>query len=164
MKVTASKKEYKLNAAAVDEVSEDFQSFLIQLKTQKKNVILSRLTVEEILLDFMDKFGQDVGFTFIKNKFLGKPYITISVEGDRFNPLEKEDSEDLFGNWSNSLITSCDYAPSYSYENGVNIITINFAKKAMNPILRLVLAIVSALLVSLLKLVVPQEAISFIIQ
>ena len=138
MKITSVKKDYGLNAAAVDEVSEDFQTFLIQLGAKKKNIILSRLTVEEVLLDFIDRFGEDGKFTYTKSKFLGKPYISLRVEGEQFNPLEKGNADDAFGNWSNSLITNCDYTPSYSYEHGANVVTMSFAKKTLNPIFKLI--------------------------
>ena len=162
MKITSVKKDYGLNAAAVDEVSEDFQAFLIQLGAKKKNIILSRLTVEEVLLDFIDRFGEDGKFTYTKSKFLGKPYISLRVEGEQFNPLEKGNADDAFGNWSNSLISNCDYTPSYSYERGANVVTMSFAKKTLNPIFKLIIAIAAAVLVSLLKLVVPEDVISFI--
>lgn len=161
MRFTPDKKEYYLNGESVDKVSDDLQRFLKDLGAQKKNIIVARLTIEEIILKYIEKFGTEKKFTYIKNNFLGKPYVSISVEGEVFNPLEdKEDDE--FGNWANTFIQSSDYTPSYSFEKGINTIVMRFSKKGLNPILKLLIAIFAAVLVSLLKLVLPAGTISFI--
>ena len=161
MKLKSEKQVYKLIPESVDLVSEDVESFLKELKAPKKNILESRLTVEEILLDMMDKYGSDTEFAYIKNNFLGKPYITISVKGEPFNPLEKE-GDDEFGNWSSALIQNADYTPSYTFNRGVNAVTMRFSKKEMNPALKLLIAIAAAIVVSALRFVVPAEVIAFI--
>ena len=161
MKLKSEKQVYKLIPESVDLVSEDVESFLKELKAPKKNILESRLTVEEILLDMMDKYGSDTEFAYIKNNFLGKPYITISVKGEQFNPLEKE-GDDEFGNWSSALIQNADYTPSYTFNRGVNAVTMRFSKKEMNPALKLLIAIAAAIVVSALRFVVPAEVIAFI--
>ena len=161
MRFTPAKNTYKLTPEVIDLVSEDVHSFLAKLKAPKKNVLQARLTVEEILLDFADKYGDEKEFTYIKNNFLGKPYITICVEGEQFNPLEK-DGDDEFGNWTSALIQNADYTPSFTYNRGVNAVTMRFSKKETNPILKLLIAIVAAFLVSLLRLVLPADGIAFI--
>ena len=161
MRNTPDKKEYYLTPENIDEVSEDFQEFLKKLGAPKKNIIGSRLTVEEVLLDFMDRFGSDTKFTYIKSNLFRKPYVSISVEGEIFNPLEQEDDEE-FGNWASTYIQITDYTPSYSYHKGVNTISMRFPKKSLNSIVKLLIAIGAAMLVSLLKFVVPAETITFI--
>ena len=160
MRIKPERKIYKLAPESIDAVSEDVVSFLTELKAPKKNIIETRLSVEEILLDYMDKFGSETEFTYIKSNFLGKPYLTLSVSGEQFNPLEKEDDE--FGNWSSALINNADYTPSYSFSRGINSFTMRFSKKEMNPIFKLLIAIAAAFLVSLLAFVIPNESITYI--
>ena len=162
MKIKPEKKVLKLEPTTVDLISEDIQEFLTVLGTQKKNLLAARLTMENILLDFMDHFGSDAEVTYVENNFLGKPYISISVEGEEFNPLEK-DGDDEFGNWSSSLISNSDFTPIYSYEKGVNVITMRFSKKELNPIFKLLIAIVLASIVSLLKFSLPQSTMDYIV-
>ena len=162
MKIKPEKKQFKLEPAAIDEISEDLQEFLQAIGTQKKNLLAARLAIEDILLDFMEKFGNDADLIYTENKFLGKPYITINVKGEEFNPLEKDD-EGEFGNWSSSLIASSDFTPVYSYEKGTNTITMRFSKKSMNPIFLLVIAIVSAFLVSLIRFALPKATMDYIL-
>ena len=136
MRITPDKKTYSLSPETVDIISDDVGSFLKELKTPRKIVIESRLTVEEILLGFMDEFGDEKEVTYVKNNLFGKPSITLSVNGEQFNPLEKED-DDEFGNWSSALINNAENTPSYSFNKGVNAITMRFSKKEMNPIFKL---------------------------
>lgn len=161
MKLTPVKTKYKLEPKFVDIVSESVQSFLAELKVPKQKIIATRLSVEEILLTLMEEYGAEKEFTYVQSNFFGKPYISISVEGEPFNPLEK-DTDDEFGDWSSALIQNADFTPSYSFDRGVNAVTIRFSKKGMNPIVKLFLAIFAALLVSGLKFVLPDESIVFI--
>ncbi len=161
MRIKQIRKNYKFVPESVDAVSAEIQRFLTELKAQKKNIIETRLSVEVILLDLMDKYGEEQNFTYAENNFLGKPYITITVEGEAFNPLEKDDDEE-FGNWSSALIQNSDYTPAYSYDRGVNTIRINLSKKEVNPIIKLFVAIVAAVVFSLLRAIIPKETIEFI--
>ena len=161
MRIKQIRKNYKFVPESVDAVSAEIQRFLTELKAQKKNIIETRLSVEVILLDLMDKYGEKQSFTYAENNFLGKPYITITVEGEAFNPLEKDDDEE-FGNWSSALIQNSDYTPAYSYDRGVNTIRINLSKKEVNPIIKLFVAIVAAVVFSLLRAIIPKETIEFI--
>ncbi len=161
MRITPVKTNYKLEPASIDLVSEDISLFLTALKAPKKNIIETRITVEELLIAFMEKYGCEREFIYIKNDFLGKPYISFNVEGEPFNPLEKE-NDDEFGDWTSALIENADYTPAYSFDRGINTVTIHFSKKQTNPIIKLILAIVTALLVSLLKFVIPASGIAFI--
>ncbi len=161
MRFTPEKTKYQLLPENVDNISEDVHRFLTALKAQKKNILETRLTVEEILLELTEKFGDTYEITYIKNNFFGKPYITIAYEGEPFNPLEKE-ADDEFGNWSSVFIQNAEYTPSYSYEHGMNSITMRFSKEGMNPVLKLMIAIAVAVLISLLRFVAPAETVTFI--
>ena len=161
MKLISTKKNYQLTPAAVDTVSEDVGQFLGRLKASKKITVETRFTVEEILLKLMEKYGSEKEFCYIESDFLGRPYFSISFEGEQFNPLERDDNDE-FGNWSSALIQSADYTPVYSFNKGVNTVTVQLYKKGMNPVLKLTLAILAAFLVSLIRFAVPAESISYI--
>lgn len=161
MKIIPEKQKYPLSAASVDRVSEDLHGFLNSLGMQRKNAIATRLSTEDLLLNLSGHFGEEKDFIYTKNSFWGRPYITIAVEGDKYNPLEREGDE-LFGDYQNELLRNVDSAPVYTYEHGINIITVKFSKKELNPMIKLLLAIVAAVLVSLIKFVLPESAIDFV--
>ncbi|MBQ5995048.1 MAG: cation:dicarboxylase symporter family transporter [Clostridia bacterium] len=161
MRFKTKKFTYNLTAQAVDSVSEEVSFFLKGIKAQRKNIISARLTVEELLLKLMDKFGDETEFVFTESNFFGKPYITLSYSGEQFNPLESE-VDDEFGSYSGAIIRSSYYTPSYSYVKGINTLTIRFSEKQFNPIFKLIIAIASALAVSMLRFVLPSDVILYI--
>lgn len=161
MKIIPEKQNYKLSAVAVDTISDNYHSFITALGVQRKNAVASRLTVEEILLGFREHFGEETDFTYTQSSFWGRPYIEISVEGEKYNPLEKE-PDDAFGTYVGTLYQSIDAEPVYTYERGTNIVTMKFSKKELNPMFKLFLAIIAAATLSLLKYILPVSAIDFI--
>lgn len=161
MRLTPVKQSYSLTPTAIDLVSEDVQGFMKQLKASKKNILETRLTVEEVLLDYMEKYGEGTEFAYLKNNFLGKAYISIIVEGEPYNPLEQT-ADDEFGDWTSALLQNADNTPVYSFDRGINEITIRFSRKGLNPIVGMLLGIASAGLVSLLRSVLPEASIQFI--
>lgn len=84
MKLISTKKNYQLNPAAVDTVSEDVGQFLGRLKASKKITVETRFTVEENLLKLMEKYGSEKEFCYIESDFLGRPYFSISFEGEQY--------------------------------------------------------------------------------
>ena len=162
MRIIPKKQTLPLTAASIDSVSEEFGSFLESLGTQRKNLIISRLALEEVLLDYQEHFGEETKFTYTESSFLGRPYINISVQGEEFEPLRRDDNEDDFGNRTSALIQSAESTPAYSYEHGTNSVTMKFTKKSLNPLAKLFIAVGSAVIVSFLQYITPESAIAFI--
>jgi Na+/H+-dicarboxylate symporter len=161
MRIVPEKKTLPLDAQSVDDVSLDFQNFLTELGTPRKNMVLSRLSLETILLSLMDRFGPENEFTYSVSSFLGRPSVSLSVRGEQFNPLDI-DEDDEFGNHTSTLISSVESAPVYSYMRGVNTVTMKFTKKEMNPIAKLLIAVLAAVGVSFLGMLLPEDAVAFI--
>ncbi len=162
MRIVPEKKILPLTAESIDIVSQDFYNYLNSIGTPRKNMILARLTFEEILIDFSEHFGEEAELVYTKVSFFGRPSITVAVQGDKFNPLETEDDDNLFGNRTSTLAGSADGAPVYSYEHGINAVTLKFSKKALNPIVKLLIAVAAAVLLSGLRFLLPETAIEFI--
>ncbi len=163
MKLKSTKITYPLTPQSVDSVSETVQTFLRELKTPKKNILETRLTVEEVLLDYLNKYSgeEDKEFTYTQSNFLGKASIALTIAGEPFNPLQKE-ADDEFGNWSSALIANADYTPNYAFSNGINTITMRFSKKGVNPLVTLLLSIGVAFLVSMIRFLLPEETVNYI--
>ena len=162
MRIIPKKHTLPLTAASIDGVSEEFCSFLESLGTPRKNLIISRLALEEILLDYQEHFGKETEFTYTESSFLGRPYVNIAVHAEEYEPLRKDDNEDDFGNRTSALIQSAESTPSFSYEHGTNSVTMKFSKKALNPIAKLFIAVGAAVLVSFLQYITPESTIAFI--
>lgn len=163
MKLKSTKITYPLTPQSIDTVSEKVQTFLRELKAPKRNIMEARLTIEEVLLDYLEQYSgeEDKEFTYYESRFFGKASVSLTMGGAPFNPLQKE-ADDEFGNWSSALIANADYAPSYSFSNGINRITMRFSKKGVNPMVTLLSSIAVAFLVSLLRFALPEETVTYI--
>ncbi|MBR0112405.1 MAG: cation:dicarboxylase symporter family transporter [Clostridia bacterium] len=162
MRIVPEKQVLPLTAESIDRVSLDFQEFLTGIGTPRKNMVLARLTLEDILLDLREHFGETAELTYIKSSFFSRPSITLSVQGEPFNPLETDEEDELYGNRTSTLAGTADGAPLYSYEHGINAVTLKFSKKSMNPLVKLLIAVACAVLISGLRVALPATAIDYI--
>ena len=80
-------------------VIEDIRAFFGNAKVSRKDLIKICLVVEEALLRYQEKFGEDYDFNFITKKWFGTPRILIRIKGTPYNPLEDNDEEQIFSEY-----------------------------------------------------------------
>ncbi len=140
------RQEYPLSNESIDEISEKVNIYLTELHTEKKNQIRIRLLVEELLLDWMERFSDGQVLCVVKmGKRFGRPHISLEVEGEEFNPLNK--IVDEYGTYRDHLLANMGLAPIYSYVRGCNRMVFKLKKQKANPLLSLALTVILALLV-----------------
>ena len=71
--------EYPLSGQSVDQIAAQVEDFLTALRTERSNVLRIRLSPEEALLRWLDRFGEDA---HIK--------LELILEADRQDLLNKE--------------------------------------------------------------------------
>ena len=71
---------------------EGAETFLCSNKIDHAEVIRLRLILEEILLNYRNRFGTDCQFSLKTVKVLGKPKITVQLTGESFNPFSSDES------------------------------------------------------------------------
>ena len=149
------KQEYLLTGESIDSISDNVNTFLEELKTERKNQLRIRLLVEDLLLDWREKFSEDAKCLVKMGKSFGRPYISLEVEGESSNPLEKEADE--YGSYRNRLLANMGLAPLYSYVNGRNRMVFKLKKQKMNPLLSLAIVVAAAVVVGLLGMLLPDQ-------
>ncbi len=137
-----------LTGETIDRISEKTEALLIALNTEKANILRIRLSLEEALLRFSDKFGESAFITVNIGTRLRRPFISIEAEGEPYNPLSGEQSE--FGTWSNSLLSDISIHPEYSYNHGKNAIILKLKQPAKSPAISLVTAIFAGMIIGIL--------------
>lgn len=147
------KQEFLLNGESVDIISDKVTAFLEELQTERKNQIRIRLLVEDLLLDWREKFSDEAACLVKMGKRFGRPYISLEVEGEAFNPLEKEADE--YGSYRNRLLANMGLAPLYSYAGGRNRMMFKLKKQKMNPLLSLAVTVAAAIIVGMLGMYLP---------
>ena len=143
MKIDKYKETLPLTGKTIDMVSEKTETLLTALNTEKANILRIRLSIEEALLRFWDKFDESTLITVTIGKHLNRPFISIELEGEQYNPMASEQSE--FGSWSDTLLSDISINPKYSYNDGKNTIILALKKTDTNPAISLVTAILVGL-------------------
>ena len=77
---------FVLSPAAVDEISSLTAEVLGKYGVDKTDAIRMRLSVEEVLLIWLDALGEGVKCTFRSGKRLGRQYRNVSVAGAKVDP------------------------------------------------------------------------------
>ena len=133
------RKSYPLGGIGIDSFSEELEAKLIQLNIERQNRLRIRLSFEESLLRFWDKFGDGKEFEVSIVKSFGKTYVQVAISERVFNPLSKEENE--LNGWSSSLLMTAGLSQQFSYSKGVNILRIALPAQRMNPVLKIIFSI-----------------------
>lgn len=139
--------EYPLNPENIDKISIEVADFLEQLQTESKDKIRIRLSIEEILLQWLEVLGENVDCSLSYGRSIGRTIITISAKGEEFNPFD--DTKEIEFTGGKGLLDSLGLFPSFNYVNGVNEISIFPKKRELSPIIKMFMAIAIAVAASL---------------
>lgn len=135
-----------LNPGTVDSVAQQVECFCSDLKMERSNLLRTRLSVEEILLRWMEHFGEGTPVYFAMGYRWRKPYIIMELAGEVCNPLSAENDAD---EWSSAILERLGLIPRYTYEKGKNCIFFPIEKPQVNPVLRLLITVAATVCVGL---------------
>ena len=147
--------ERKLCDETIDEFSEKVSAYLASLKTEKKELLRLRLNVENVLLQWMEHYGDEKTVSLACYSFLGQPTIRLKLKGEGYDPIADERSDG--SEWSRKLLAGLQTTPVYSYSAGENLVTFKLIRKRKNPLFGLCIAIAAAVAVSLLGMLALSE-------
>ena len=149
--------KYKLNESNIDAVCKEADAFLIRSRTEPKDRTHTRLSIEEVLLDYMDAFGSDVEFSVDYSGGIFKSRVRLSVPGEPADPfsIRAADPEDeqLLAN----VLSRMGQRPKWQYARGVNTITYTPAKKSAPDGVKLLIAIIAAIVLGLVVRALPDN-------
>lgn len=86
----------KLTNNNIAETIEEIEEFFESLNVPRKDKIRLSLLIEEALLRYQEKFGEDKEFKLVTRKWLGTPKVLIKIKGFPYNPIEDNNEEQLF--------------------------------------------------------------------
>ena len=73
---------HKLTGADIDHIAARIEEFLLSIKMERANVFRIRLSMEEALLRWQDKFGEDVPVRLELGIRWLRPTITLTLAGE----------------------------------------------------------------------------------
>lgn len=149
--------KYKLNELNIDAVSKEVNAYLVRRKTEDKDRVHTKLSVEEVLLDYMSAFGSDAEFTVDYGGGLSKSKIRLTVPGAALDPFASAEAasedEQLLAN----VLSRMGQRPKWHYARGANTITYTPAKKSAPEWVRLLTAIIAAIVLGLVVRLLPAD-------
>ena len=152
--------KYELNLTNIDEASKTVTDFLSNEKVASKEVQRIRLSVEEILLKYLDSLNSGTSFEIVTAKRFRTLKIELVIAGDSMDPFADDDGG---GTILNNLLSNLGLAPTWRYKNGKNIITFTAKKqKKLSQILQIGIAILAAIVFGWLCLILPDSVSTFI--
>lgn len=152
--------KYELNLTNIDEASKTVTDFLSNEEVASKEVQRIRLSVEEILLKYLDSLNSGTSFEIVAAKRFRTLKIELVIAGDSIDPFADDDGG---GTILNNLLSNFGLAPTWKYKNGKNIITFTAKKqKKLSQILQLGIAILSAIALGGFCFLLPDKVSDFI--
>lgn len=152
--------KYRLSGENIDAASEKIEKYLVSFSVDKRNVLRFRLMLEEILLNYRDRFGEETEFTLRCEKRFSRPRIVIAVAGGNIEPFAvSENDEEYSSETLRGMLANMGLVPSHRYKNGENIITLSpERKKRGSTMIWLLAAVVFSIVTGLLCLLLPENA------
>ena len=148
-------KQYLLNDTTVDEISESVQEYCAGTKLDSKLVTRYRLSVEEVLLQWKERFGDGAAVTVRMGKRLRRNVLRIEIAGEPFDPFKSE--QESIGSFGSGMLRSLGLTPEYAYTDGYNIFTYKLKRKQRNPLVSLLISLASAIGIGYLGMLMPEN-------
>lgn len=154
MKISKIETDFPLDAQGIDLVSEKIRTFLEAVGTERRNVVRLCLSVEDMLLQWKEHFGENAVLHLTAGTRFARPFVNLELAGESYDPLNREDE---FGEISTRMLGNMGLYPTYQYAKGVNTVTIRLKRKHINPLTGLLFAVVAAALLGWMGMLLPTD-------
>lgn len=108
---------YRLSNSDIERLSSELTSILKNEGVPAQNCTKVRLSAEELLLKYQERFGSETELALQHTKRFGKLIITLQVREDRFDPMAGLTDEDF---WLQNILQSPGYVATWAYKNSCN--------------------------------------------
>ena len=116
---------YTLSNCDIERISREITSILENARVSAQGCTKIRLTAEELLMKYQEKFGSETELALQHTKRFGKVTITLQIRCGSFDPMATLTDEDF---WLQNILQSLGYVPTWSYKNNKS------AESAINQI------------------------------
>ena len=152
---------YLLTPADIDCAVGEIEAFLQTRSMDSKTVSHIRLTAEEAMLRYRDRFGE-VPFSVKTGSFMGKIFVSLSVTGDMYDPFSRSDEGDETDTLMRRAMENAGSLPTWKYARGTNTLSFTVQKKALPDWVSLIAAIVGAVVLYGITRLLPSEVGIFV--
>lgn len=146
--------QYIFSNSSIDQACELAGKFLSAAEVERREALRIRLTLEEALLQYQEKLGEDASFGLRLVKRLSSIRVELIVPGEAYDALENNREEDEV---IRGLLTGVGLAPAWSYKNGKNHIVFIPKKKPLSSTAKMVAAILLAVVAGIVLNLLPEN-------
>ena len=145
--------EYVLDEAAVDTISDDVQKYLKKLNTEKRAVQRIRLTVEELLLNILERCGSGMTISVGLGRQFGRHVFRMRYEAEPFDPSKGSENP-----VADDMMRSLGLFPAWSARGRTNTVSLILANRPKrNDLFYLSLAVLVAVILGTVGNVIPEN-------
>ena len=146
--------QYKFSTCNMEQACEEVWKFLVSSGVERHEAQRSKISFEEVLQEYREKFGEESGFRIRLIKRLSTVKVELVIQGEAYNPLVKnnDDDEELPG-----LPASIGLVPSWNYKNGKNYVVFTSKKKPISSTVKIFAAIVLSVFAGLILNLLPDS-------
>ena len=146
-------KDYILNEAAVDEISAGVQEYLKKLNCEKRAFHRIRLTVEELLLNILERCGSGLKISVGLGKQFGRHYFRMRYEAEPFDPSKGSENP-----LADDMMRSLGLFPVWSARGRLNTVSVVLADRPKrNDLTYLLLAVITAVALGAAGSLIPEN-------
>ncbi len=152
--------DYTLTNHDIDVACHEVETFCERANGEKRDILRTRLAVEEILLKYQEAFGTKGTFRFQCRKRINRLYAGFSIPGERNDVVHSDSSEEsavLKG-----ILSGMGEIPAWQYKNGVNYLTFTLKKKKLSPAVSLLAAVALALFCGAVSSFLPEKYVNYL--
>lgn len=120
MKRGVTWKTFELSNETVEEISQMIGDYMVGLKSDKREIIRVRFTVEEMLLRIIDKNEEKMSVEIGLGKRLRRHMLYIRYRGGELDPTKNEEDDE----WSTSILEGLGLSPTWTYKGKINQISL----------------------------------------
>ena len=147
--------QFNFSNSNIDLACEEVGKFLAKAGVDRREALRTKLTFEEVLLDYQAKLGEEAFFKMKLVKRLSSIKVELIVEDVAYNALAKSGDE---GDVIRGLLAGIGLAPTWTYKNGKNYVVFTPKKKPVSSTVKMLAAIILSVIAGLLIRLLPDDA------
>lgn len=146
--------QYSFSNSDIDLACEEVGRFLAKAGVERREALRTKLTFEEVLLEYQDALGEDAVFGVKLVKRLSAIKVEIVVGGASHDPFVKNGEA---GDVIQGLLAGIGLSPTWSYKNGKNYVVFIPKKKPLSATVKMLVAIALAVIVGITLNFLPES-------
>lgn len=148
-----TKTTIQLNSEGIDQASEILQDWMFGKNVQSRNLQLTRLVFEALLLNLSERFGAGQEVTLVLRQRLSVKSFSLCYEGEPYNPMSDNDSDE----WTDRFLSDITMKPHWKHAKGRNELYIRIPRNDLRDELQLLFALIFAIILGFVGMYLPSD-------